>query len=78
MEQSDKLWEAGKVKTISCSNVITDLIKLTIMKIYLDNITSLLQTLISLLVLITNNVLFATHLILTATLSWIYQPNLAS
>ena len=45
---------------VSCLIVITDLIRMTIMKIYLDNITSLLPTLISLLVLITNIILFTT------------------
>ena len=50
--------ESAAFIIISCCymiNIITDLIKLTIMKIYLDNIAaSLLPTLISLLVLITN------------------------
>ena len=48
--------ESAAFIIISCCymiNIMTDLIKLTIMKIYLDNIAaSLLPTLISLLVLI--------------------------
>ena len=51
-------------KTISCGNIITDLIKMTLMKIYLDNITSLLQPLISLLVLITNIIFCLLHILL--------------